>query len=202
MESMNPYQSPTADVAARPAGGFDETGPFSPKGRFGRLSYLAWSVLLYIPVWVGSMAIGFMAAANGDPTQAMAMPTAMFVLMGLYFVAMVLFTIRRLHDFNASGWWTLLFLSPAVVPLIVVRNPSPEALASSMTMVAISMVLSFVFWLVLMLRRGTEGSNNYGPERITRGWEKVLGIIGIVFMVIALIGIIAAVAIPFYTAAR
>jgi uncharacterized membrane protein YhaH (DUF805 family) len=193
METMNPYQSPNADVAARSNGSYDETGPFSPKGRFGRLSYLAWSILLYIPVWIGSMVVAVMAGVNGDPAQAMAMPAAMLVLMAFYAIALVLFTIRRLHDFNASGWWTLLFLSPMVVPLTI---RTPEDLSSSMWLVASATILSLVFWLVLMLRRGTEGSNNFGPERITRGWEKVFGYIGIGFMVLAVIGIIAAIAIP------
>lgn len=200
METMNPYQSPAADISALAnQGAFDESNPFSPKGRFGRLSYLAWGILLYIPIWVGSMVIGVMAGINGDPAQAMAVPVAMLVLMALYSIAMVLFTIRRLHDFNASGWWTLLFLSPMVVPFTL---RTPEDMANTMWLLIPAVVLSLVFWLILMLRRGTEGANRFAPPRITRGWEKVLGYIGIGLMVLAAIGIIAAIAIPMFMAGR
>ena len=55
LEQMNPYQAPGADVSAIPADGYDQSGPFSPRGRFGRLSYLT------IGFWILG-AIGMVAA--------------------------------------------------------------------------------------------------------------------------------------------
>jgi hypothetical protein len=48
---------------------------------------------------------------------------------------------------------------------------------------------------VLLLKRGSEENNQFGPPRQTRGWEKVLAIF---FLVIWPIAIIAAIGIPVY----
>ncbi|MEW6645797.1 MAG: DUF805 domain-containing protein [Pseudomonadota bacterium] len=169
MESINPYQAPAADVSAVPGqGGFDETGPFSPKGRFGRLSYIAWGMLL------GGGGTILMAMLGGgmaamDPGSMMAMGPLAMIFQVAMLVVMILFAIRRLHDFNASGWWSLLFIVP---------------------------IANAIFGLVLMLKGGTEGANRFAAPRVTRGWEKVLGYIGIGFMILGVIGIFAAVLIP------
>jgi uncharacterized membrane protein YhaH (DUF805 family) len=171
METMNPYQTPVADVSAIPGqGGVDLSGPFSPSGRFGRLSYIAWGMLLGIGSTVAMMLVGGGMAAM-DPSALGAMgPLAMVIQLALLGV-MILFAIRRLHDFNASGWWSLLFIVP---------------------------VVNMIFGLVLVFKGGSDGANRFAAPRITRGWEKVLGYIGIGFMIIGVIGVIAAVAIPMF----
>jgi hypothetical protein len=52
-------------------------------------------------------------------------------------------------------------------------------------------LVNLFFLLYLLLKAGTPGSNRYGPQRETAGWEKVVGGIGIALMVVALLGIIA-----------
>jgi len=174
MESTNPYQSPAADVSALPNHGYDESNPFSSKGRFGRMSYLAWGMLLALPLWIVSAIIGVKAGLSGAGTPPTIQPV--FVIMEiLYIFPMIMFAIRRLHDFDASGWWALLLIVPFVNALL---------------------------GLVLLFRSGSEGSNRFGHPRLTRGWEKVMGSIGIGFLILAVIGIIAAIAIPAYTAAH
>lgn len=182
MESINPYQSPSADVALHGYdAGFDTSSPFSPNGRFGRMSYLAWAMAVYLPVWLISVLVSVTTptAAAGAPEAMSPVSMILSIVMVIYMIPMVvfmwLFAIRRLHDFNASGWWSLLFLLP---------------------------VANMFFGLVLLLRRGTEGRNDFGPQRLTRGWERSLGILGVVMLVIAVIGIVAAIAIPYYTAAH
>lgn len=78
----------------------------------------------------------------------------------------VVFAIRRCHDFNASGWWSLLLLIP---------------------------LANLVFYFI----PGSEGGNRFGPMRPTRTWEKVLGI---VFLVLMIVGVVAAIAIPAFVA--
>jgi uncharacterized membrane protein YhaH (DUF805 family) len=76
------------------------------------------------------------------------------------FVIYVIFGIRRLHDINKSGWLMLLLIIPLV---------------------------NLIFMIYLLLARGTDGANRFGPVRPTPGWEKILGYIGIGFMILALV---------------
>jgi uncharacterized membrane protein YhaH (DUF805 family) len=176
MEQSNPYRAPSVDVSSMiDDGTYDQTNPLSPKGRFGRLSYLAWIFLVGIAMYAVMAVLGvaifgasmFTSGANGVPGAGMAL---LLPLELVAFVFFALIAIRRLHDCNASGWWLLLI----VVPLVNV-----------------------VFGLFLVLKAGSEGGNRFGSPRLTRGWERVLAYINIGFMVLALVGgIVAAVVIP------
>lgn len=169
MEQMNPYQAPGADVSAMPAGGgYDESGPFSPRGRFGRLSYLAWGSVTGIVFYIAMIAI----VGTTVLTQPMAHPQpplGMLVPGLAMLVAVAIFAIRRLHDFDASGWWFLLMLVP---------------------------LANFVMALLLIFKAGSDGANRFGQPRLTRGWEKVLGYITIGFWILGAIGMVAAIVIP------
>lgn len=171
MEPMNPYQAPTADVSAMPgSGGCDESGPFSPSGRFGRLSYLAWGSLVGILFYVAMLTIAGSAVLI-YPLAHMR-PSAGVVLPWLAVVAVIaIFAIRRLHDMDASGWWTLLLF----VPLI-----------------------NAILGLLLVFKAGSAGANRFGPPRLTRGWERVVGYITIGFWVLGAIGMVAAILIPLF----
>ena len=70
---------------------------------------------------------------------------------------------RRLHDINKSGWLMLLLIIPLV---------------------------NLIFMIYLLLARGTDGANRFGHVRPTPGWEKILGYIGIGFMILALVGLL------------
>jgi uncharacterized membrane protein YhaH (DUF805 family) len=172
MQNNDPYQAPGAQVYDVAAEGTDETNPFSPSGRFGRLSYIAWNTLVGVlfniitGIFVGGItAIQEGAVAGGGMIL-------LLVLLVAVLVVYVLFGIRRLHDFNASGWWLLLMLVP---------------------------VVGIILGLVMLFKAGTIGANNFGPARITPAWEKVVGIIGIVLF-LGLVGIIAAILLPMFMA--
>jgi len=171
MEQANPYQAPSADVAtAADFGEYDESSPFSRNGRFGRLSYLAWTAMFGFAIYV---VVAALAALGGLNQLAHASHGEFFVLQLLSWIIVVRFVVRRLHDFDASGWWSLLLLVPFV---------------------------NFIFGLVLAIKAGTEGANNFGPPRLTRGWEKVVAYISIgVVPAIMVIGILAAIIIPVMT---
>ncbi len=180
MATPNPYQAPHTDLRSPADGATDTTGPLSPAGRFGRLSYLAWAVLVGVIGQLATFLIGGAALmtptfdAAGTPVMPDLAPG---VLAGLIFVGVVsavvgvIFAIRRLHDINASGWFVLLILVP-LVNLIVL--------------------------LVLVFKAGTPGPNRFGPERVTPAWEKVVGFIGVALVALMIVGIIAAVLIPLY----
>jgi uncharacterized membrane protein YhaH (DUF805 family) len=175
MDPNNPYRSPLSDVTP-PAGGVDTTNPFDPSGRFTRLSWLAWNLVLAFAggliLWA-LMIAGLIAMPSPESTQMPALSIGAMIGIFAYDIVLVVFgillTIRRFHDMDASGWWTLTIIVP---------------------------LANLVTFLVLLFKRGTDGPNRFGPPRPTAGWEKVLGIIYIVFLVLVLIGVVAAIAIP------
>jgi uncharacterized membrane protein YhaH (DUF805 family) len=103
MANVNPYQAPAAAVAD--AG--EQVQPvklFSVSGRIGRARYLAYGFGLY---FVFIFAAGMLAAALGQA----GMPVMVVAWLALAVIGFML-TIQRCHDFNVSGWLSLLMLVP------------------------------------------------------------------------------------------
>jgi uncharacterized membrane protein YhaH (DUF805 family) len=145
--------------------------PLSANGRFGRLSYLAWlfvsTFVFYIAIFVAIFAFGVSGAMLGQTEANSGLFGGLSIIAILGFVVVYIvflyfifvFAIRRLHDLNQTGWLSLLFLVPLV---------------------------NIIFGLYVLFAKGTPGTNNYGPQRITKGWETVLGWIYIVIMALSL----------------
>lgn len=177
MDQSNPYASPRSDLTRPASTALDTTGPFDPKGRFTRLSWLAWNLVLGLLGAAAVMALALAGLAVLPSADALAEPPLfMIVLMVIpQLIVIVLawiLAIRRFHDINASGWWSATLLLP-LGNLIAV--------------------------LVLAFKRGDETANRFGPPRPTPNWERVLGIIYIVLLVVGLVGgIVGAIAIPAY----
>ena len=137
-------------------------------GRFGRFSYLAWNCLLAI---VASIILGIFIAIF--PNTFVHLVSGTFgggmIFIVLIYVALMyftfVFTIRRLHDRNHTGWLSLLMLVP---------------------------LANVILMLYLIFAPGDDRSNSYGSPRPTAGWEAVLAWIYIVIFVLAIIGGIAA----------
>ena len=137
-------------------------------GRFGRFSYLAGNCLLAI---VASIILGIFIAIF--PNTFVNLETGNFgggmIFIILIYVALMyftfVFTIRRLHDRNHTGWLSLLMLVP---------------------------LANVILMLYLIFAPGDDRSNSYGSPRPTAGWEAVLAWIYIVIFVLAIIGGIAA----------
>jgi uncharacterized membrane protein YhaH (DUF805 family) len=96
-----------------------------------------------------------------------------WVIVGVAYIAMivvsVIMLIQRLHDLNKTGWMSLIMFIPLVN-------------------------LFFVFYV--LLAPGTPGTNNFGlqpPPNKTWNW-----ILGLAMPVIAVLGIVAAIALPAY----
>lgn len=118
--------------------------PLSPHGRFGRLSYLGWNMLMGLVAIFFIIITSFIINKDNGLTPFIIMMVILYVPM-LYFT--FVFAIRRLHDLNQTGWLSLLILIPAINILIAIY---------------------------LVFFKGTEGNNQYGEPRITQAWEKVL----------------------------
>ena len=171
MPPTNPYSTPGANVnSVIAAEGFDESSPFSPSGRFGRVSYLAWSwgITFFLYIVLGiifSILIPQLVGGGG----AIVAPLIFLLIMVVATVMTFIFMIRRLHDLDMAGWWCLLMFVPLV---------------------------NVIFGLYLLFKAGTPSGNRFALPRETRAWEKFMAIVGVLFLVA--IPILAAIAIPQY----
>jgi uncharacterized membrane protein YhaH (DUF805 family) len=145
--------------------------PLSMRGRFGRLSFIAWSAFLYFIFLFGSIALGIsidivnISSYSMDPDWLISLQgltsigVLIMVLAYVYFALVV--TVRRLHDMDRSGWWALLLLLP---------------------------LINIFVWLYIVFGSGDRGINQYGPARITLLWEKILAWMMILLTLLSLLG--------------
>jgi uncharacterized membrane protein YhaH (DUF805 family) len=130
-------------------------------GRAPRAEYW-WFYLLTVIV---GMLAGRLDAAIGDGDTINTISNLAFLL------PMLAVTVRRLHDTDRSGWWSLMFfVALAITGAGVVLASIMETRGSSATMftamiVAILCLLgAFVSFLVFMVQRGRGGPNRFGPD--------------------------------------
>lgn len=172
--------------------------PWSPKGRFGRLSYLAW--LFVVGSAIGAticVFFGIFAASGGFHSGQGHLGLIVGGIAGvILYIAMIyssiIFGIRRLHDVNRTGWLMLIQLLPFAGGVL-------SALHIGAAFMMTSIVVSLVFGLYLIFAKGTDGANDFGAQRPTPQWEKVMGWVYIVMVFgLALVGGLAAISIPAY----
>ncbi len=127
--------------------------PLSPRGRFGRLAFLAWylviSFSIMIPIALG--VAGFFAfsdSVNDLSGILTALAVIAVILYIVFFYYIIVITIRRLHDLNQTGWLCLLMFVP---------------------------IVGIGLMLYVMFAKGTPANNEFGAPRPNRNWESVLG---------------------------
>jgi uncharacterized membrane protein YhaH (DUF805 family) len=109
----NPYQTPAAKVADQ-AEQYGEVKILSASGRMGRVRYIGYGVGMTLVMY---LVIGLFALLAGATDLQFLLMVGM-ILGGLgMLVIMIMLTVQRCHDFNMSGWMSLLLIVP-VVPLI------------------------------------------------------------------------------------
>ena len=144
--------------------------PLSVSGRFGRLSAIAWYGFIHLMTLFASialsLALGLLNLQQWSMTH-LSLNTlssmtglgfSVIFLLYLYFLWVI--TIRRLHDMNRSGWYSLFFLLP---------------------------ILNVLLSLYLLFGSGSTGSNRYGAARVTAIWEKILAWLMIILMLLSFI---------------
>jgi uncharacterized membrane protein YhaH (DUF805 family) len=102
---QNPYGAPRAAVGDA-AENFQPVRIFAVSGRIGRARYVVYSIVLTLLI----MFVAGLAAAFLGPVGMAAMVAAYLALI----VVSIMLTIQRSHDFNMSGWFSLLALVPLV----------------------------------------------------------------------------------------
>lgn len=109
--TSNPYQTPGAAVADQGAEQYSEVKILSAAGRLGRVRYIGYSVGLSLLLAV------FMGLATGL-SAALGVAAISVAVTGLGYLAMVvvqvMLTVQRCHDFNTSGWLSILGIIPLV----------------------------------------------------------------------------------------
>lgn len=106
------------------------------KGRIQRKHFfVGW--LLAVLVYLSAYAGSFaLATILGTPNSDIPVYiTMLFSFLTIGYIALL--GVRRFHDINASGLWALLLLLPGI---------------------------DFIPFVILVLRKGTAGSNKYGDE--------------------------------------
>lgn len=169
MTRSSPYQPPRGAITPTAPTRYSTVHPFSHRGRLGRVRYIGYSVGLGL--LINLLAAGWGALAAFSSGQEIA-PFALggFILLVTLAVAFsVLLAVQRLHDFDASGWWSAF----ALVPLA-----------------------NLVLYLTLLIMPGTQGTNRFGdpPPPNTTG----VILLALVLPLVLVAGILAAIAIPAY----
>ena len=175
MNDQNPYSAPDASLETGQEE-FYQPKIFSFRGRIGRLRYMAYGIATYLifvavfmPLMGGTMLMGGAMAVPGEAGMSMIVMLAM----GVFYIGILLLSVafgkRRLNDLNRSGWWMLVF----IVPLV-----------------------NLLMTIYVLLFPGSKEANDYGPPAVANSLG--VKILGWLFPVIFLLGIVAAIAIPAY----
>ena len=110
MQNRNPYAAPRTNVT-RGDGGPEEYGEvkiFSVSGRLGRVRYIGYSVGLSLLIFMLLAAVIGITGAT-DPNVAAVVGIVAYAAV---IVLQFMLTIQRAHDFNTTGWLSLIMLIP------------------------------------------------------------------------------------------
>lgn len=173
---MDPYATPQSDVQPAEESGHSEVKIFSFSGRLGRVRYMAYSMGLMLALWFGggilaAIAVPAMASSPDSAVLGGVMGLLMFTVYGFMLVAMFTLAVRRINDFDTSGWLSLLLLVP---------------------------LLNFFFVLALWFVPGSQGANRYGLPTPPNGTGVTIMAVLAPLALLSYIGVMAAIAIPAY----
>ena len=113
MDEANRFAPPAtavADIVA--AAGEQPIRLWPPKGRMGRLRFLAYGLGFYVLFIVASFVFGFVAALFGQDSVIVTTIAILGVL--VYVAAEITLMVQRSHDMDLSGWWSI----AAMIPLV------------------------------------------------------------------------------------
>lgn len=113
--NASPYQPPRSSITPTAPTRFGELKILSARGRLGRVRYIGYSMGLMLLTYLAIAVLGgidALASLRGDGAMGLLMTGGIIVLTLLSVVVSLLIAIQRLHDFDASGWWTLLMIVP------------------------------------------------------------------------------------------
>ncbi len=117
----NVYQAPESDISTVDNDATQPVKLFNAKGRMGRIRYIFYTTFVpFIAYVVMAIVMAIMIPAVADSgSKAFGVIAALLAIGFLIFLLVVLFlaTIQRCHDFDTSGWLSLIILLP-IIPII------------------------------------------------------------------------------------
>ena len=157
---------------------------FGFSGRLNRRAYLIRCIsLLLVSIVIAGIfwhSAGFDAVFRGKGGGGFLFGAINKLWSIIAFVSTVTLNTRRLHDFNYSGWWQILFVAPSVVAFAAVvtvvvgiaMGVAGGADAGIVSVIGITgLLVAILCWLVtivfqifLFFKKGTKGPNKYGED--------------------------------------
>ena len=140
-QSANPYESPQGSFNPEHLG-VAPVRIFSMTARLGRLRYFAYS--MYINLAFGLFMV--LSDTSGVIFNASNNVLGSLQVLPIYVVltiAGLVVIVRRLHDLNRSGWWSIIMLLPLV---------------------------NLIMSLYLLAAGGTQGANRFGSMPSSNTW--------------------------------
>lgn len=130
---------------------------WSLQGRFGRFNYLAWSILFGLIYFAIVILLASSTPMSLEDLDTDAYLTNFFsvgnFLNLIWFIPFLLFSIKRFHDRNQSGWLCILLIIP---------------------------IVNIFAGLYLIFAPGDLSPNQYGHKRETQTWESIFAWIYII----------------------
>lgn len=117
---------------------------FQLKGRAPRSEYWWFGLFIFL--------VNIVGAFFGEMTS--------MIIFLAFFIPSWTVTVRRLHDRDRSGWWSVLPYGLLILGAAMMADES----AAVGSLVVIAGCVSFILLLVWMFMRGTYGDNYYGPD--------------------------------------
>src|SRR5215813_3756777 len=134
------------------------------EGRIGRQTYLLCSLLLIaltIAVLVALIATyGVDYGKTPEETRVWTLWSLAIELVLLYPTLTI--TIKRLHDLDLSGWWSVAFWLPSAVNHASTLTGRPTMLGMALELLDSGVVV--IMWIALCLIPGTRAANRFGPS--------------------------------------
>lgn len=152
MNHDNPYRTPESGLSLSAmeiealSGAAHDTNPiYSPRGRIGRTTFIAWAFICYNVLTV--LLVVALIFVDGLVTAEAEFQTLLLTSGAAFIVALGILAIRRLHDLGRSAFQLLLLLVP---------------------------LFNLYLILIMLLRPGDDGVNRFGPPRREPLWEKIV----------------------------
>lgn len=158
---------------------------FSPQGRISRSQYWLRFVLPYLGIYFTLQIIGAISGPSSSLYVATSITVMIFSL--VMFWPSIAILIKRIHDRDKSGWWSLFLYIPTLVFTIllivwigaIIVDIASQGVDAASTLPALGglgmvvivagvIVLGIDLWFFIEFGclRGTIGSNRFGPDPV------------------------------------